>query len=163
MQGGGGRSMAQRMNKEDAETRRADGKPGEDESKCCRQRRNLNLRNQPWRKAGQPTPNRAQCWALRAPYAAQCRAHRTLSSTRRRRPTIKGSNSHYLLSEFPTRNLFKARPNPAPQHLNSTTPTRIGGHASPENRHPSRVLYSAKHSNQQCRHRSLLPNMLSNT
>ena len=28
--------MAQRMNKEDAETRRADGKPGEDESKCCR-------------------------------------------------------------------------------------------------------------------------------
>ena len=36
MQGGGGRSMAQRMNKEDAETRRADGKPGEDESKCCR-------------------------------------------------------------------------------------------------------------------------------
>ena len=50
MQGGGGRSMAQRMNEKDAESERADGREDEKsgkECKCCRaKRRTQYLRNQ---------------------------------------------------------------------------------------------------------------------
>ena len=49
MQGGGGRSMAQRMNEKDAESERADGREDEKSGKCkcCRaKRRTQYLRNQ---------------------------------------------------------------------------------------------------------------------